>query len=212
MSGSLSIELDPGPVDRTPAEVAVVPLFGSERPLRGSAGRADWRLCGRLSELLAAGKLAGAPGEAALIASSGGLRAPLVLVLGAGSRAAFDAPRLEALTKDGVCRALGLGARSIAFPFPDGALGGVALEHHAEALLGGAAAGLASRGGATELLLRLVVRPGEARRAAEALCAARPADLPPALSLRLPSLPAPRPAGAPTGSAPAPSSGRQPVK
>ncbi len=212
MSGSLSIELDPGPVDRTPADVAVVLLFASERPLRGSTGRADWRLCGRLSQLLASGKLAGAPGEAALISSTGGLRAPLLLVLGAGPRAAFDAPRLETLTKDGVCRALGLGARSIAFPFPDGVLGDLALEHHAEALLGAAAAGVASRSGATELVLRVVVPRNEARRTAEALRAARPPDLPPAISLRLPRPPGPRPAGAAAGTARALPSGRQLVK
>ncbi len=212
MSGSLSIELDPGPVDRTPADVAVVPLFASERPLRGSSGRADWRLCGRLSQLLVSGKLAGAPGEAALISSTGGLRAPLLLVLGAGPRAAFDAPRLEALTQDGVCRALGLGARSIAFPFPEGTLGGLALEHHAEALLGAAVAGLASRRGATQLVLRVVVPRDEARRTAEALRAARPADLPPAISLRLPRPPGPRPAGAAPSPAAALPSGRQPVK
>ncbi len=212
MSGSLCIELDAGPVDRTPADVAVVPLFASERPLRGSSGRADWRLCGRLSQLLVAGKLAGAPGEAALISSGGGLRAPLLLVLGAGPRAAFDAPRLEALTQDGVCRALGLGARSIAFPFPEGTLGGLALEHHAEALLGAAVAGLASRRGATQLVLRVVVPRDEARRTAEALRAARPADLPPAISLRLPRPPGPRPAGAAARPAPGLRSNRQPVK
>jgi hypothetical protein len=211
VSGSLSIEFDPGPVDQTPADVAMVPLFASDRPLRGSAGRADWRLCGRLSQLLASGKFAGAAGEAALISSTGGLRAPLLLVLGAGQRADFDAPRLEALTRDGVCRALGLGARSIAFPFPDGMLGGVALEHHAEALLGAAAAGVATRQGATELVLRVVVPRDEVRRTAEALRAARPADLPPAISLRLPKGPGPHPAGAPGSSGP-PGSGRQLVK
>ena len=212
MSGSLAIEFDPGPVDRTPADVAMVPLFASDRPLRGSAGRADWRLCGRLSQLVASGRLAGAPGEAALIASTGGLRAPLLLVLGAGPRATFDAPGLEALIRDGVCRALGLGARTIAFPFPDAALGGVALEHHAEALLGAAAAGVATRPGATELLLRVVVPRDEARRTAQALRVARPAELPPAISLRLPRAATPAPAGASHGSSSASSSGRQLVK
>jgi hypothetical protein len=212
MSGSLSIELDPGPIDRTPADVAVIALFASERPLRGGSGRADWRLCGRLSELLVSGKLAGTPGEAALISSGGGLRAPLLLVLGAGPRAAFDAPRLHALTRDGVCRALNLGACSIAFPFPDRTLGGLALEQHAEALRGAAAAGVASRRGATQLVLRLVVPRDEARRTAEALRAVRTADLPSAISLRLPRPPGPRPAGVPAGLAPAFRNARQPVK
>ena len=47
--------LAPGPIERVRADVAVVPLFAGERPLRAAAGRVDWRLCGRLSHLFARG-------------------------------------------------------------------------------------------------------------------------------------------------------------
>ena len=43
------LALAPGPIERIRADVAVVPLFAGERPLRAAAGRVDWRLCGRLS-------------------------------------------------------------------------------------------------------------------------------------------------------------------
>ena len=87
MSRELEIEVDPASVERARADLVVVPLFSMERPLRGGAARADWRLCGKLSALLAAGRLAGAPGEAALLSTFGGLRTPLLLGLGVGGRA-----------------------------------------------------------------------------------------------------------------------------
>jgi Cytosol aminopeptidase family, N-terminal domain len=77
----------PGPIERIRADLAVVPLFEGERPLRAAAGRVDWRLCGRLSHLLADGHLSGAVGEAVLIPGGGGVCAPRVLGLGAGRRA-----------------------------------------------------------------------------------------------------------------------------
>ena len=49
--------LAPGSIERVRADLAVVPLFAGERPLLGAAGRVDWRLCGRLSHLFAAGHL-----------------------------------------------------------------------------------------------------------------------------------------------------------
>ena len=59
MSRELEIEVDSASVERVRADLAAVPLFTEDRPLRGGVGRADWRLCGRLSELVASGRLAG---------------------------------------------------------------------------------------------------------------------------------------------------------
>lgn len=47
-------------------EALVLPFFSDERPLRGAAGLVDWRLCGRLSRMLKAGRVRGALGEATL--------------------------------------------------------------------------------------------------------------------------------------------------
>ena len=44
MSQELSIAVEAGTIERSGADVVGVPLFEDERPLRGSAGRADWRL------------------------------------------------------------------------------------------------------------------------------------------------------------------------
>ncbi|MGH0028691.1 MAG: hypothetical protein ACQGVC_02795, partial [Myxococcota bacterium] len=69
----LRLSLAPGPIERAEADIAVVTFFDDERPLRGAAGRADWRLCGAVSRLIQRSKLSGAFGEAALVPSTGGL-------------------------------------------------------------------------------------------------------------------------------------------
>jgi Cytosol aminopeptidase family, N-terminal domain len=71
--------LDPLPVD-------TLCLFVSEdeRPLRGAAGFADWRLCGQLSRLLVDGFFRGTRGESLLLPSNGRIGAPRLVVLGLG--------------------------------------------------------------------------------------------------------------------------------
>ena len=135
MSRELEIEVDPASVERACADAVIVPLFSMERPLRGGAARADWRMCGKLSALLASGRLTGAPGEAALLSTFGGLRTPLLLVLGAGERAAFDERRLEAFACDAVARGLAIGAGALALPLPDDPVGQLADERRAVAAI-----------------------------------------------------------------------------
>jgi hypothetical protein len=53
-------------------DALVLSFFGDERPLRGVAGLCDWRLCGRLSRLLRAGRLSGLRGEVTLMPPPGG--------------------------------------------------------------------------------------------------------------------------------------------
>jgi Cytosol aminopeptidase family, N-terminal domain len=113
------LALAPGPIERVRADVAVVPLFAGERPLRAAAGRVDWRLCGRLSHLLAAGRLAGAIGEAVLIPGGGGMCAPRVLGLGAGERDAIDAALFERWIGDALERARALAARRAVIALPE---------------------------------------------------------------------------------------------
>src|SRR5262249_59539619 len=67
---TLFLELSALAAEQAKVDCLVVAFFSDERPLRESAGRADWRLCGRLSQLLAAGRLTGRRGEAVLVASS----------------------------------------------------------------------------------------------------------------------------------------------
>jgi hypothetical protein len=154
VSAVLRIEIDAGPLERTRADVLVVFYFESDRPLRGGAGRADWRLCGQLSQLIQSGRLTGARGEAILIPTGGGLAAPLLIGLGLGPRNRFDAEACEALGRDAADRARRLGVNSLALPLPDSQAGDLELVERIEALVSGAVAALADV--SAQLLLRLV--------------------------------------------------------
>jgi len=77
-------------------DLLAVGLWSDVRPPRGAAGLLDWRLCGRLSALMAAGKVAGAPDEQTLIPSGRRLPWKLVLFAGLGARADFSERRFVA--------------------------------------------------------------------------------------------------------------------
>lgn len=183
MSARLVLEVDAGPLERTPADVAVVYFFDTDRPLQGGAGRVDWRLCGQLSELLVAGKLNGRCGESVLLQSGRGLAAPLLIGLGLGARNAFDGEACEALGADAARRALDLGAHSLALPLPDPHAGDLELPERIDALVAGALVAIAERGG--ELRLRLVPPAAEVGRARQAVAALASRSCPPSVQLQV---------------------------
>lgn len=191
MSRELALEVDATPLERARVGAVVVPLFADERPLRGSVGRADWRLCGKLSRLVEQGHIEGVPGEAALLATFGGLRTPLLLVLGAGSRSQFDARAYGSLVEEAVARALALRVASLGLPFPDAPAGAAAQERRAATLVAGAAAAMGEAPDGSEFEVRLLVGREEATRSADLLRRARPGRLPEAVALRLPAPAAP---------------------
>jgi hypothetical protein len=53
--------------DEAEAEALLLTFFADERPLRGAAGLADWRLCGRLSGLIKEERIAGKRGEVLML-------------------------------------------------------------------------------------------------------------------------------------------------
>jgi hypothetical protein len=181
----LRIEVEGAALERIAADVAGVALFQDERPLRGGAGRADWRLCGRISALVAEGRLRGEPGEAALVTTFGGMRARLLLVLGAGPREDFDARAFEGLVQRAVAHAFGLRAGRLALCFAEGARGHAASEARATGLVAGAAAAAGAAPPGTELELVLSAAPEEVGRAIDLLRRARPGPLREPVVLRL---------------------------
>lgn len=161
--GVLGIAVETGPIEKAAVELAVVTFFENDRPLRGEAGRVDWRLCGMLSDLLGRGALRGAAGEAALIPSFGHLRAPRVLVLGLGSATGFGALEVKAMARAAVRRCVGLQVRSVALALPGHWTGLLPVGPCAAAVLRGTVAGLEETG--LGLRMRLVVPEGSAARA-----------------------------------------------
>jgi hypothetical protein len=73
-----------------PPAALALPLFSDERPLRGAAGLADWRLSGRLSRLIVAGRFTAASGESLLMPPAGA-RLPFarLLLFGLGPASSF---------------------------------------------------------------------------------------------------------------------------
>lgn len=62
-----------------------------ERPLTGTAGYVDWRLCGGLSRILQEGFFTGTEGESLLVPTGGRFPATRVFVVGLGARQKLDA-------------------------------------------------------------------------------------------------------------------------
>ena len=65
--------------DGSRSDTLVLTLFSDERPLRGAAGLADWRLCGRLSRLIMHGRFSGKRGE--ILMMPPGRRLPFLRVM-----------------------------------------------------------------------------------------------------------------------------------
>jgi hypothetical protein len=61
-----------------------------DRPLPGSAGYVDWRLCGSLSRILQSGFFVGAREDSLLLPTDGRFPVPRVFVIGLGQRRDLD--------------------------------------------------------------------------------------------------------------------------
>ncbi|MFP8881307.1 MAG: M17 family peptidase N-terminal domain-containing protein [Myxococcota bacterium] len=114
MKPALTVEVASDSLERIRADVLVVGVAPTDRPLRGAAGYADWRLCGRLWELVSAGRIPGVRGQASLVIPGGGLQTRLLLVLGLGQRHLLDLSAWQELGRDATDRSLGLRAETVA--------------------------------------------------------------------------------------------------
>jgi hypothetical protein len=165
MSGILDLELGAEALERSKVDLVVAGFFSDELPLRGGAGRVDWRLCGLVSDQILAGRILGSRDEALLVPSAGQLRANRVMVLGLGTRSEYRLQQISASTRQAVSRALALASPSLAMA-PLG-LAGDEFPRCAEAIISGAIAGFADS--ATSVRVRLVVPRAEINRAAQAI-------------------------------------------
>jgi len=110
----LEFERGAEPIDRAVVDLVVAGFFADDRPIRGAAGRVDWRLCGLISQQLESERLRGESGDAILLATFGRLEAPRVLALGLGERVQFDRDDVRGHVRDAVTRTAQLGVSSIA--------------------------------------------------------------------------------------------------
>lgn len=174
MSVTLALAVESSPLPHVEADVLVAPFFADDRPLRGPAAWADWRLCGLLDEALAAGRLPTGLGEATLAPSGGRLAARRVLMIGLGSREGLGFAELRAAATRAAERLAALRAGDVAFAVPGQALTGIVPELAAELVVEAFSDALARTPRA--LRLRLVLAEADAGPALHAL-RALPVDL-----------------------------------
>jgi leucyl aminopeptidase len=179
MTAAIELSIETTPFERIEADLAVAGFFLDERPLRGAAGRADWRLCGAVSDLVGSGRLRGKVGEATLVPSMGRLAADRVLLLGLGRRSSFRAGRARDTSHAAVHRGLELGAESVVFAPPIG--GPEAFSRHASGFVRGAIEAARSFGDRT-LRVAIAMHPAQAKDSVKSLEKAVAADTAGAIS------------------------------
>jgi hypothetical protein len=162
LSVVLALEIETERLDRVIADVLVTPFFACDRPLRGPAARADWRLCGMISDRLERAELTGELGEAAIFPTGGRMRAPLLLAIGLGPRPDFGEAALRELARGAARKLLGLRSGIAGIALPGETLSRIDAQRAASTFLEGVVEVLAAYPSA--LRLRLVVAPEESGR------------------------------------------------
>jgi len=98
-------------------DVLVIPLWSDIRPLRGAAGLLDWRLCGKLSQMIREGRVSGSAGEKLLLVT-GRVPWPRILGIGAGPSDVFGDGACKATLQCAMEAARGIGAEKMAIAIP----------------------------------------------------------------------------------------------
>jgi cytosol aminopeptidase family protein len=104
------LPLDLARWDESKRECLALPVFRDDRPLRGAAGLADWRLCGKLSRLIKSNKTTAEAGESILLPPGRRLKFGTIMWFGLGDSKGYSDDRfrkdltwiLEVVTKAGV--------------------------------------------------------------------------------------------------------------
>jgi len=129
------LPLDLARWDEAARDCLVLPVFRDDRPLRGAAGLADWRLCGRLSRLIRSQKATAEPGETLLLPPGRRLRFQRILWFGLGDAKGYNDDRFRrdlAWILDVVSRA---GAKDWALQAPGRASGLIGARRAVEIIL-----------------------------------------------------------------------------
>ncbi|MBX3160354.1 MAG: hypothetical protein KF773_30600 [Deltaproteobacteria bacterium] len=89
------LPLDLARWDEASRDCLVLPVFKDDRPLRGAAGLADWRLCGKLSRLVTANRASAESGETLMLPPGRRLRFSRLLWFGLGDAKAYNDERFR---------------------------------------------------------------------------------------------------------------------
>lgn len=117
-------------IDALDAEAVAIGLCSDVRPLAGAAGYIDWRLCGRLSDLLRKGTVTGVAGEKVLVPTHGMIPAHRIFLFGWGEkRALLDNAVARMRWMAEVLKEAGVERVAVALPEPANLLVGLVEEH-----------------------------------------------------------------------------------
>jgi hypothetical protein len=117
------LPLDLARWDEAKRDCLVLPVFKDDRPLRGAAGLADWRMCGKLSRLVKANRANGEAGETLMLPPGRRLKFNRLLWFGLGDAKGYSDERFRKDVKwilDVVSKA---GVKDWAFQLPGRASG-----------------------------------------------------------------------------------------
>jgi hypothetical protein len=89
------LPLDLARWDESARDSLVLPVFKDDRPLRGAAGLADWRLCGRLSRLVKSNRATAEAGETLLFPPGRRLPFSRILWFGLGDARGYTDERFR---------------------------------------------------------------------------------------------------------------------
>ncbi|MBM4389236.1 MAG: hypothetical protein FJ088_15985 [Deltaproteobacteria bacterium] len=82
-------------IDCIEFDILILSFFQEEKPVKGVAGLADWRLNGKINRLIKSGNLSGRFRESMLMPSSGRLPCRRLCVFGLGGAGEFNQPRIR---------------------------------------------------------------------------------------------------------------------
>ncbi|GMV15572.1 MAG: leucyl aminopeptidase [Polyangiaceae bacterium] len=122
-------------LDLAATEVLLGTLTEDERPPHGVAGLVDWRLAGRVSELLRSGYATGALGEVLLVPGKPKLPFDKLVFFGCGPRSAFGEKTFRRVIENMLATLEGLCVRSAVVELPGRHFDAILPERAADILL-----------------------------------------------------------------------------
>ncbi len=121
--------------DELARDALVLPVFKDDRPLRGAAGLADWRMCGRLSKLLKLQRAGAEAGETLIMPPGRRLRFSRILWFGLGEAKGYSEERFKKDVKWIMDVAKTAGVTDWAFQMPGRASGLIGARRAIEIIL-----------------------------------------------------------------------------
>lgn len=167
----VQLEVSHAPIEHSPAvDAAVCGVAVDERPLKGPAGRLDWRLCGLLSRYLIRERYTGKLGEDMLVTTVRRLPFQGIFLFGLGRTGEIDASLSRQLAARCAGVLLKAGVDSTVLGIWDLTRERISFEEGLEAFLIGCSRAKAHGSRAESLHVRLLARnPAESGRMSHAL-------------------------------------------